>query len=307
MNIQIENAMPEGFVFEREQNVMHGTVNGIEFLIVPVKTINQFRIQLHADIEKSKGKEDFLAFLHALEQRYPFVRYAGYDEKNMVSVHAASREQEDKQNLTILVSELSSKCSECKISNCCSRCKHVLPLRAAAVDGSPALLCENCLAQEMNRDGGRKENLFLGVIGALLGALLGMVLWVVIGMIGYIAGIAGLVMVICAIKGYQLLGKKISRKGIVICILISCLMLAGAEYVSLGIVIFKELGAAYDLSLTDSFALVPAFLEEPGVIGGVKTDLLIGYILAILSSFSSVRRLWTQGEEEPKSRTVATF
>ena len=71
MDIQIENAMPEGFVFEREQNVMHGSVNGIAFLIVPVKTINQFRIQLHADIEKSRRKEDFLAFLHELEQRHP--------------------------------------------------------------------------------------------------------------------------------------------------------------------------------------------------------------------------------------------
>lgn len=308
MDIQIESAMPEGFMFEREQNVMHGSVNGIAFLIVPVKTINQFRIQLHADIEKSRRKEEFLAFLHELEQRHPIVRYVGYDERNTVSINAASREQEDKENLTSLVSELSSGCSEYGISNCCSYCKQVLPLRAAAVDGSPALLCENCLAQQMNwEQGGRKENIFLGLTGAFLGAFLGMVLWVVIGMTGYIAGIAGLVMVICAVKGYQLLGKKISRKGIIISILISCLMIAGAEYVSLGIVIFRELGESYYLSLADSFALVPALLEEPDVMGGVKTDLLIGYAFAVLASFSSVRRLWTQVEQEQTSHTVVPF
>ena len=58
MNVQIENAMPGGFVYERTHNVIHGAVNGTAFLIVPVMAQNQFRIQLHADIEKSKGKEN---------------------------------------------------------------------------------------------------------------------------------------------------------------------------------------------------------------------------------------------------------
>ena len=61
-----------------------------------------------------------------------------------------------------------------------------------------------------------------------------------------------------------MLGRKLSRKGIVICILLSCLMIVGAEYVSLGIAIYKELGDMYFLSVGDSFSLVPAFLEESG-------------------------------------------
>ena len=52
MNVQIENIMPEGFVYEKVHNVMHGAVNGIALLIVPIMAENQFRIQLHGDIER---------------------------------------------------------------------------------------------------------------------------------------------------------------------------------------------------------------------------------------------------------------
>ncbi len=308
MNVQIENAMPGGFVYERTHNVIHGAVNGTAFLIVPVMAQNQFRIQLHADIEKSKGKENFLSYLHTLEQRHPFVQYAGYNGRNTVSINVESREQEDKENLTILVSELSSKCMESGIQNCCSRCKNVLPLRAAFVDGNPVLLCENCFKQEMNEAAGqsmRRENMLLGLIGAFLGALIGTVLWVVIGMVGFIAGIAGDAIVFCAMKGYEMLGRKLSRKGIVICILLSCLMIVGAEYVSLGIAIYKELGDMYFLSVGDSFSLVPAFLEESEVAAGVMKDLIFGYALAVWASFSSVKARWKQVEQEQKSHTAA--
>ncbi len=310
MNVQNENVMPQGFVYERAQNVIHGAVNGTAFLIVPVMAENQFRIQLHADIEKSGGKEGFLEYLHVLEQRHPFVQYAGYNGRNTVSINIASEEQEDKENLTILMSELASKCMEFGIHNCCSRCKNVLPLRAAAVDGNPVLLCESCFKQEINGADGqgmRKENIFLGLIGAVLGALLGTVLWVVIGMVGFIAGIAGYAIVFCAMKGYEILGRKISRKGIIICILLSCLMIVGAEYVSLGLTIYKELGDMYFLSMGDSFALIPAFLEESEVAAGVMKDLIFGYVLAVWASFSSVKVRWKQVEQEQKPHTVVPF
>lgn len=310
MNVQIENVMPEGFVYEQAQNVMHGAVNGTALLIVPVMKDDQFRIQLHGAIEQSSKKEDFLAFLKVLDQRHPFVRYAGYNGRNTVTILLDSMEQEDKENLTIIAAEIASKCMECGIPNCCSRCKNVLPLRAAAVDGMPVLLCENCFAQEMdgaNGQGIQKENVLLGLIGAVGGALLGTVLWVAIGMVGFIAGIAGYAIVFCGMKGYEKLGKRLSRKGIVICIVLSCLMILGAEYVSLGLSIYKELGKEYYLSLLDSFSLVPAFLGEPEIAGGVIKDLIFGYGLAIWACFSSVRLVWRQVQQEQGPHTVVPF
>lgn len=310
MDVQIENVMPDGFVYEKTQNVMHGAVNGIALLIVPLMAQNQFRIQLHADIEKSSEKENFLEFIRVLEQRYPFVRYGGYNGRNTATVQMDSMEEEDKKNLTVIASEIALKCVECRISNCCSCCKNVLPLRAVSIDGTPALLCENCFTQGMNwasGQGGQKENILLGLVGAIGGVLLGTVLWVVIGLVGFIAGIAGYAMVFCGMKGYEMLAKKLSRKGIVMCIILSCLMILGAEYISLGITIYKELKDMYYISLIDSLALVPAFLDEAEIMGDVIKDLIFGYGLAIWASFSSVKLIWKQAGQEQKRHTVVPF
>ena len=67
----------------------------------------------------------------------------------------------------------------------------------------------------------RRENVLTGLIGAFLGSLIGVACIVAIGQLGYVASISGVIMAVCAIKGYELMGGAMSRKGAVIaCILI---------------------------------------------------------------------------------------
>ncbi len=146
----------------------------------------------------------------------------------------------------------------------------------------------------VTEDWEKKENLTLGLIGAVIGILLGSVLWVLIGQIGFIAGIAGYAIVFCGMKGYQLLGKKLSKTGIIICIVLSFLAIIGAEVVSLGITAYRELSEYYSLTLGESFSLLPELLKEPELVGAVAKDLAIGYILSIWASYSSVKNTWRQ-------------
>ena len=150
----------------------------------------------------------------------------------------------------------------------------------------------------VTEDWEKKENLPLGLIGAVIGILLGSVLWVLIGQIGFIAGIAGYAIVFCGMKGYQLLGKKLSKTGIIICIVLSFLAIIGAEVVSLGITAYRELSEYYSLTLGESFPLLPELLKEPELVGAVAKDLAIGYILSIWASYSSVKNTWRQTGEK---------
>lgn len=62
--------------------------------------------------------------------------------------------------------------------------------------------------QEQNQQAelGKKENVVAGVVGALLGSLLGVACIVLLGQLGYVAAVSGIVMAICTMKGYELLG-----------------------------------------------------------------------------------------------------
>ncbi|MCI8591874.1 MAG: hypothetical protein HFI88_05905 [Lachnospiraceae bacterium] len=310
MSLQVEGVMPDGFHYEREQNISHGVYGGLELFILPMDAENQYQVQLYTDADKIENREGFFEYLETLHQRYPFVYRAGYNGSNMVYIYVTFREQEDKENLTTVVSGLASRCAEFGVRNCCAHCKKIVPLHAGAVDHTPLLICDNCLSRMTDSTDGkacRKENLPLGVAGAVVGALLGSVLWIVIGELGFIAGIAGYAIVFCGMKGYQILGGKISKAGIVICVLLSCLAIAGAEMVSLGFAIYQEFGEMYMITMGDAFRVIPEFLKEPEVIGGVAKDLLVGYALAVWASYAGIRSAWQQVGKEPEQHTVVRF
>ena len=60
------------------------------------------------------------------------------------------------------------------------------------------------------------DNVIAGTVGAFLGSLIGVVCILLVSKLGYVAAISGVVMAVCAIKGYALLGGRFSKRGVVI-------------------------------------------------------------------------------------------
>ena len=101
-----------------------------------------------------------------------------------------------------------------------------------------------------------KENVIAGIVGAFLFSLAGGVLWFVIYMIGFIAGISGLVGAICAIKGYSIFAKKESIKGIIISVIMALLVIVLAWYFCIAYDVFiahKEWFEAGEIDYTLTF------------------------------------------------------
>lgn len=137
-----------------------------------------------------------------------------------------------------------------------------------------------------------KENIFGGIVGAVIGALIGSALWIVLGQVGFIAGIAGYAIVFCSIRGYKLLGRCVSKRGIVICVIFSVLMILAAEYVSTGIVIYQAFKEEYYITVMDAIKLVPEFLKESEIRNELLKNLAVGYGLAIWASYSPIKNMW---------------
>lgn len=310
MNMQMESVLPNGFVLEKEQNIMHGTYRGITFLIVPMEAENQYHIQIYADIEKNPNKDTFLRSFSSIGQKYSFIHHTSYNGSNMASVYVVSGGQDDKANLMTAIAAAASECEMYEIHNCCAHCKNVVPLRAAAADNVPLLICDSCFSQMMNRTGStavRKENPLLGIIGAVFGVLIGSALWIAIAQIGFIAGIAGLAIIFCGMKGYEILGGKISKKGIVICIVLSCLVILGAEFVSIAIAVYGEMNKLYELTFTEALSWLPEVIQRPEVIAGIIKDLAVGYGLTIWASFAKLKNVWRQVGEAPAQHHIVRF
>lgn len=106
-----------------------------------------------------------------------------------------------------------------------------------------------------------KENVFLGIIGAVLGSLIGVACIVLLEKLGYVASLSGVVMGVCTIKGYRILGKGFSLKGLITCAVVMIAMVYVSNWISFAFVAAEVLG----MDFGSAFASVPSFLSQ-GVI-----------------------------------------
>lgn len=161
----------------------------------------------------------------------------------------------------------------------------------------------------------KKENVFAGIVGALLFSFVGGALWVILYQFGYLAGISGLVGVVCAIKGYKIFAKKESLKGIVISIIVSVIVMVAACYVCLSLDIynsFKELyesgEADFTITFGEAFKNAHMFLEDSEIAGAYIKDLCIGLALCAVGAFGyvskAIKRI-KQGDEPDQTAQTA--
>lgn len=178
-------------------------------------------------------------------------------------------------------------------TNCCQMCGKTVDTESYYVSGGVLNICPDCSVsvQQNNtlnttKKKHKKENVVGGIVGALLGSLLGVLCIVLLGQLGYVAAISGIIMAVCTIKGYELLGGKISTKGIVISCIIMVLMTYIGDRVDWAVVICRE----YETSqIFAAFNAVPYFIHEGAIaIGSYIGNLLILYVFVIIGALPTI-------------------
>lgn len=133
------------------------------------------------------------------------------------------------------------------------------------------------------------ENVLLGIIGALIGAVIGGASIVLLSQLGYVAALSGAILAFCTFKGYELLAKGLSTKGIVICIVLMLLTPIIADWIDWAIVLMQSWA---DLSITfgEALILVPLMLADGTIaMGDYLKNLGMIYLFVVLGGFYTVR------------------
>lgn len=132
-----------------------------------------------------------------------------------------------------------------------------------------------------------KSNLAAGLVGAFLGSLIGCALWILIWRMGYIAGIAGFVIGVCALKGYEKLGKTLDIKGAIVTVILMIVMIFLANKLAWSWDAYDAL-KDYGWTFFDVFRNLDYIMEESAITSYYYKDLVIGYFLTALSSFKLI-------------------
>ena len=104
----------------------------------------------------------------------------------------------------------------------------------------------------------KHENFVAGVVGAVLGSFLGAVCIILVSQLGYVAVISGVVMGVCTLKGYELLGGTLSRKGIVV----SLALVLGMTWLAFQMDCAIEVAREAEIDFFEAFRSIGYLLEE---------------------------------------------
>lgn len=168
------------------------------------------------------------------------------------------------------------------------------PLSCYEINSGHHYLCPNCSASIQNSLQAHqqdvlnaKSKLVPGLVGAFLGSLIGCALWIVIYKLGYIAGIAGAVTAICAMKGYEMLGGHLDRKGVIGSVIIMLVMIYIGNKIAWSWEAFDAL-KEYGYTFSDCFRGLGEILDASDLYGSYCTDLVIGYLLTAICSYKNI-------------------
>jgi len=157
-----------------------------------------------------------------------------------------------------------------------------------------------------------QENVVAGIVGAFLFALSGGIVWYLLYQIGFIAGISGIIGVICAIKGYALFAKKESVKGVVIAVVMTVLVLAIAWYICLAqdvYTVHQEWFAAgeidYTLTFFESVRYAYLWLAEPEILLPYLGDFGLGLLFCVGGAFTSIRNAIRAAKAAPAEASAS--
>ena len=134
------------------------------------------------------------------------------------------------------------------------------------------------------------ENVLMGFLGALVGAILGGASIILLSQMGYIASISGVILAFCTLMGYQLLGKGLSKKGIVLCVILMVVTPFVADWIDWAILLMKDM-PEYGFSLVDACVLVGELMAE-GYIDMAEYAKNLGmiYLFVAIGAFGTLKK-----------------
>lgn len=136
-----------------------------------------------------------------------------------------------------------------------------------------------------------RDNVVAGTVGAFLGALIGVACIVLIDRLGYVSALGGMVMAVCSIKGYTMLGGRFSKRGAVISGLMVLVLTYISNKVCFALAVMEAMADMGGIDFFTAFRSVSLLLEDAdlrrtyiGALGMLYLFTLIGGLPVIINA-----------------------
>jgi len=288
-----EAASRTGLRFHEDNRALFGESGGYTVMVRPVNESSPYQWGIYASAYRDGGSPDKDG-LKQLSKDNKCIMGASQKEHVFTVVLKAARNAEKMSDYVVTgLNAFTSYLRNNAYENCCQTCGKVGETSVCFAQGGLLFLCDECftaisqntIVHEESKKR-KKESMLGGIIGALLGSLLGVACIIIFSQLGYVAALSGLVMAVCTLKGYELLGGKLTTKGIVISAVIMLIMTYVGDRLDWAIMIMREVG----IDFVSAYRAFPLLLSE-GYLDSTSYwfNLILVYVFVLLGAVPTVR------------------
>lgn len=260
------NKIADGLQLSLDQSTgtIFGTVRGYQFCLNSVNDSLVFTLKFSLKQNGQHPEAELLKQVVKESKAITNCNIQGFQVfYNVKTVMTANKSIEKLEEVLDLVTQF---LEDYRFTNCCQDCGMEENIGTYNVGGIPVICCDECFkaysdAMFTHQQGEvqKKENLPAGIVGAILGSIVGVLAIILIGQLGYVAAISGLILSIATLKGYEMLGKKVSNLGMII----SCMIMVVMVYVGVRLDWSISLANYWgDIGYFETFRYFTFFLEE---------------------------------------------
>lgn len=283
-----------GLSFDSQTVSIFGVHNGYSVCLNPVNETNQFTLSVAVNNAGSMPDIKDMKRATSTSKALMYCKVQGY--RVTYTVRAGMTVRKRDQNVQKALEALTNYLRENNFRNCCQGCGSTENIEAYSISGAGELLCETCFAQRCEKaasnelkERNKKENVIGGIVGATLGSLLGVAAIVILGQMGYVSVVSGIVLGVCTLKGYELLGGPLTKKGIGISVILMLVMVYVGNRLDFAITVVKYYD---DLNVLDGFRLIPMMIREQYFEGSAfYTNLALVYLFTLVGAVPTIKNM----------------
>lgn len=297
MSIKYMNALEDianqlGLRFHKEMETIYGDYNHYRVLLIPSNETQTFTLKLSLNqrgelpnpelAKQVVGESKVIKNCQVQGHHILYYLKAGRITK-------ATTGENLKEALTIITDFLQAK----DFRSCCQDCGTEGTEGFYNVSGVPTICCENCfrlhsesIVASEQAEGEKQENFIAGLVGGLIGSLLGVGAIILFGQLGYVSALSGIIMAICSLKGYEMLGGKLTGRGVIGTSIVMAIMVYFGTRLDWSISIASVVAEADFLT---AFRVFPELLREGFIDAGVfYWDLALVYIFTAAGAIPTI-------------------
>lgn len=278
-----------GMKYYAPDDTAYGYVEGFQMILRFLERQRRYVLLIGAGSENNSQKLNGLLHKFATDRKSK-VMYAQFEENTIqVCIKMTVDSEIDRLSIKDCIGAVFCFCKELEISPFCKYCGKQKRSQFYTIGGEFDAMCEECFnlkspsADKKLKKKNRKQKFGLGLTGAFAGAFVGNIVYVLLYILGFKMGLGGMVIVLAALFGFILSGKRHSKKSVAACMGLSWIFLLLAEYIS-NIAAFAldvyNLGGSW--AIGEAVAWVNTHLVLPEVYGEILTNIGVGTFLILI-------------------------